>query len=56
MGRDFSKDMRFHFYLNNLVSSKLLLSEATSHNFPEKVCHTPKHLLKAALHLHIFSL
>lgn len=54
MGCDFSKDIRFHFSLNNLVSSKLLLSETTSHNFPVKVCHTPRHLLKAALH--IFSL
>lgn len=51
MGCAFSKDMRFHFSLNNFVPSKLLLSETASHNFPEKVCHAPRHLLKAALQL-----
>lgn len=55
MGCDFSKDMRFHFPLNNFVSSKLLLSETASHNFPEEVCHAPRHLLKAALQLRTFS-
>ena len=54
MGCDFSKDMRFHFSLNNFVSSKLLLSETASHNFPEKVSHGPRYLLKAALQLHTF--
>lgn len=54
MGCDFSKDMRFHLSLNNFVSSKLLLSETASHSFPEKVCHAPRHLLKAALQLRTF--
>lgn len=53
MGCDFSKDMRFHFSLNNFVSSELLLFETASHNFPEKVCHAPRNLLKAALWLPI---
>lgn len=53
MGCDFSKDMRFHFSLNNFVSSKLLLFETASHNFPEKVCYTPRNLLKAAFWLPI---
>lgn len=52
MGCDFSKDMRFHFSLNNFVSSKLLLFETASHNFPE-VCYTPRNLLKAAFWLPI---
>lgn len=51
---DFSKDMRLYFSLNNSLSSKLLLSETASHNFPEKVCHAARHLLKAELRLHTF--
>lgn len=51
MGCDFSKDMRFHFSLNNFVSSKLLLFETASQNFPEKVCHALRGLLRAALQL-----